>query len=404
MRILLPYWRGVPQRCFYQDFHLGIAEALRECGYETVRFSFTERGPVQLEESKQLYLQLQAANFDAILDLACWGWGLSRVMLPSRAGDRQAIFDACGIPYAQWLFDQPCNQQMTGVMAAERYAIYPDLGHAEQVRLIYPGLEFTGEIFAPPAIRPENNRSAGNWSARRIDVLYIGNLVPEALERSWNDRLNRQWPEGFNPGFCNALADACLETPERSLHLIAQAVIGETDALPLGFNFRLHFSIVENFIRHTIRRNAVEALARAGVRMLVVGNGWDEFALPANVELLAKTDYDGLFRLAGQAKICLDASTYIDGANDRVFSYVLNRAVCFTNASGYLRRVFGEDGGIRFFSMRDLSDLAEQAKGLLAQPASLQEAGERGAAEVLRAHTWRQRLGNILGAMHLRSG
>ena len=137
--------------------------------------------------------------------------------------------------------------------------------------------------------------------------------------------------------------------------------------------------------------------------MRVVGRGWDKLSLPANVELGAETDYDGLFRLAGQAKICLDASTYLDGANDRVFSYALNRAVCFTNASGYLRRVFGEDGGMRFFSLQDLSDLAEQVKSLLARPAALQEAGERAAGAVLRAHTWRHRIGNILSDMRLQS-
>lgn len=36
----------------------------------------------------------------------------------------------------------------------------------------------------------------------------------------------------------------------------------------------------------------------------MVGEGWDRIALPANVELARKTDCDGLFRLAGQAKIC----------------------------------------------------------------------------------------------------
>jgi hypothetical protein len=405
MRILLPYWLGVPERCFYQDFQLGIAAALRELGNETVQVPFAERGSVQVSESKKLYRELQASNIDAVLDLACWGYGLSRIALPAQKEAGRPIFDAFDVPYVQWLFDQPCNQQMTGVMAAAHYAVYPDLGHPQQVRLIYPGLDLAGEIFAPPAIRPENNRSAGKWSvARDIDVLYVGNLIPEALDRCWNDPHNRQWPNMFSPGFCNALTDACLENPERSLHLIAQSVIAEQGPKPSGFNFRFHFSLAENFLRHTVRRDVVVALAHSGLRMRVVGKGWDAVLLPANVELGAATDYDGLFRLAGQAKICLDASTYLDGANDRVFSYALNRAVCFTNASGYLRQVFGEDGGMRFFSTRNLSGLTEQMKGLLARPAELQEAGESAADAVLGAHTWRHRVCNILGATGLQPG
>lgn len=133
--------------------------------------------------------------------------------------------------------------------------------------------------------------------------------------------------------------------------------------------------------------------------MRVNGGGWDKVALPPNVEFGTETDYERFFRLAGQAKICLDASTYLDGANDRVFSYALNRAVFFTNAARYLRRTFSEDDGMRFYSMRNPSVLGEQVKMLLARPDALREAGERARQTVLSSHTWRHRVGDILGAM-----
>jgi hypothetical protein len=159
---------------------------------------------------------------------------------------------------------------------------------------------------------------------------------------------------------------------------------------------------VECFLRYVFRRDAVVAIARSGVRMRVVGKGWDKIPLPENVELVAETDYDGFFRLAGQAKICLDVSTYLDGANDRVFVYGLSRAVCFTNAAGYLRPAFGEDNGLRFYSMGSLSELGEQVKSLLARPDELRESGERARHAVLSLHTWRHRVGHILGALRLR--
>jgi hypothetical protein len=399
MRILLPYWLGVPERCFYQEFHLGIAAALNEFGYETVRIPFAERGRVRMEESNELCRLLQANKFSAVFDFACWGYGLSRITLRGMLGESHPIFDAFGVPYVQWLFDQPCNQQITGILAKQRYVLYPDLGHPEQIRLLYPGLEFHG-VFAPPAIRPENNRSQVKWlSDRDIDVLYVGNLVRQALERSWNDQTSRRWPDKFDPEFCNALADAALENPDRPLHLLAQSVITNLAPMAEGFNLRFHLSEVEHYLRHTIRRDAILALANSGVRMRVVGEGWDKMALPSNVELSARTDYEGLFRLAGRAKICLDASTYLGGVNDRVFSYGLNRAVCFTNASGYLRRIVGEHGAVRFFCMRNLPELSEQVKDLLMRPASLQEAGERAAVAVLDAHTWRHRVSHVLDSL-----
>ena len=133
--------------------------------------------------------------------------------------------------------------------------------------------------------------------------------------------------------------------------------------------------------------------------MRIVGKGWDSLSLPHGAEIAPPTDYDGIFRLAGRAKVCLDASTYFDGANDRVFGYALNRAVCFTNAAGYLREAMGTDGGIRFYSMNGLAELADAVGGLIARPAALRRCAEQARAAVLEAHTWRRRVETILGAI-----
>src|SRR5579859_6297158 len=328
MRILLPYWRGFREGTFYQDFHQGVTEALRALGHEAVRFSFQVIGQPPQEEAEMLFRQLDRGNFSAVFDFCCWGYGLSRITLDMINGRKEPIFDAFGIPYAGMLCDQPYNQALNGIRAIRSYAAYPDLGHSEQVRIAFPGLKFRGEIFVPPAIRPGNDRSAKKWATGRdIDVLYIGNLEPAALDRYWNDPLSLIWNNAFHPGFCNALADAALADPDRSFHLSVQAAIAQYGTPDPGFDFNSQMRAVESFLRYVYRRNAVVALARSGVRMRVVGRGWDKVGLPANVEFGTETSYEDFFRLAAQAKICLDASTYLHGANDRVFSYALSRAV-----------------------------------------------------------------------------
>jgi hypothetical protein len=399
MRFLLPYWRGVPPRCFYQDFQAGIIEALHELGHECSQFAFQDRRPVDKEEAAALYAHLTARKPDAVLDLAYWGYGLSRVQVPGEGRALQPILDAMGIPYAGWLFDQPWNQQMVGVLAAAQYAIYPDLGHPDEVRAIYPGLKLAGEVFAPPAVRACNDRSARGSSNRDIDVLYIGNLEADALERSWRAPRAPHDEHAIAARFCDALADAAHGDPDRSLHVSLQNVIAELAPLPQNLNLRLQVSVVERHLRHVMRRDAVLALARAGVGLRLVGGGWDGVELPGNVERSPATDYDGINDLAARARVCLDASTYLGGANDRVFSYALNRAVCFTNAAGYLSRDRAVGRGIEFYSMRRLSELADRVKALLGRPAGLREAGEAARATVLSEHTWRHRLTPILHSM-----
>ena len=400
VRILLPFWRGVPERCFYQEFHRGITEALLELGHEPVTLPFADCGKVALEEANALYVQLDSAAPDAMLDLACWGYALSRLTVPTKDGGREPIFDAFEVACAGLLFDQPFNQAINGIVAKRLCAVYPDAGHPEQVRLIYPKIRLASETIAPPAVRPENDRSAGH-AGRDIDVLYVGNVAPESLSRFWHDRTNRRWPTGFSPQFCDALVEAVLAEPERSLHLGVRAALLNLGAVPEDFDFGVHLRCVEHHLRQIFRHDAVRALAGSGVRMRVVGKGWSSMPLPGNVECGAETDYDGFFELAGRARICLDASTYLDGANDRVFSYAVNGAVCLTNASGYLRGALSDETGFIFYSMRDLAGLADRARSLLASPAMLQEAGARARAAVLTSHTWRHRVTDILGAMGL---
>ena len=335
-----------------------------------------------------------------VLDLACWGFGLSRVMLPPVHGVRESLFDKYGIAYLGWLFDQPCHQQLTGVMASKHYAIYPDLGHAQQVRLMYHDLRLSGELFQPPAVRLENDFATLDWMASRpIDVLYVGNLDSKALQCQWRDRAEPQRPSSFDPRFCEALAAARLSEPDLSLHVSLQQVISTFQVSPQVFNIRFHASLVEDFVRHLYRRNVVIALARSGIQLHIVGNGWGRIELPANVTVVPAVDYEGMFRLAAQAKICLDASTYLDGVNDRAFSYALNRSVCFTNAAGYLKGAVGEEGGMHFYSMGNLDRLCDEVSELLAKPRTLRDLGEQAGLTVRSAHTWPQRIGSILSTV-----
>jgi hypothetical protein len=304
------------------------------------------------------------------------------------------ILDGFDVPYVGMLFDHPYFQPINAVRARRLYAAFPDLHHREQAQLVYPELRLSGDVFAPPGIRPGNERSVGDWSERDIDVLYFGNLNFDLLERAWKGRADE--------ALCEAVVALVLEQPDRPLYLAVAEVVKQHAAsspavstLDVGGILRA----VEPYFRARFRHDAVVALARSGVRMLVIGRDWERIALPRNVECGAEVPYEEMFRLAGRARICLDASTYLDGANDRVFSFALNGAVSFTNAAGYLRGASGAGEWLHFYSMRALDQLAERIPALLGQPQRLREASERARRAVLAAHTWRHRLEDVLAAL-----
>lgn len=399
MRFLLPFHDEIPGHGFYQEFHRGVTEALREMGHEGIPFPFAKQNERTPDEVQSLYRLLSAGRVAAVLDLCCWGCGLSHFLLHKRTGEKVPIYDMFEVPYVGMLFDHPFNQTVDRIVAHRLYATYPDLGHPEQVRAIYPELRLSGAVLAPPAIRAGSECPAAAGAERDVDVLYVGNLAVHALERFWRDSANDHWRPVYDAGICDAIADAALTEPERSYHLSVQAAMARVGPQSPGFDLLSQMRGVEWFLRARFRRDAVLALAGSGLRMLVVGRGWESIDLPACIEHRTEIEYESLLRLAGRARICLDSSTYLDGANDRIFTYALNGAVCFTNAAGYLRSQFGGDGGVRFYSMLQLDELAESMRELLARPAALRAAGEHARTRVLAAHTWRNRLSEVLAAL-----
>ena len=122
--------------------------------------------------------------------------------------------------------------------------------------------------------------------------------------------------------------------------------------------------------------------------------------MPDNVVCHSPTaDYEGWFAMAGRARLCLDVTSYPGGANDRVFSYSLNRAVCLSNAAGYLADAYRESGGVQCYSPAVPEDLAGKIAGLLAAPERLRNQAEAGRQVTLETQNWRARLETILGCL-----
>jgi hypothetical protein len=307
-----------------------------------------------------------------------------------RDGSEDSLFDIYELPYVAVLFDQPFFQALRTIRTEHLHTVYPDLGHPSLVRWAFPSLRPRAETFAPPAVRVTRERL--NAECRRtIDVLYVGNLDLRLTERFWLE----PWADfpGLDPSFCDQVAEVLLAEPVVPLQRAVEMLIAPRPPVP-EFPLCAHLRYLELFRRHRYRRDVIVELAHAGVHMTVAGRQWDQLSLPVNVSVLPPTDYEGMFRLAASSRVCLDVSTYIDGVNDRVFSYAFSRAVCFTNASGYLSNA--QCAGIRFYSIRTLDTLIEELSATLARPGEMAEVGELARQTVLGAHTWRHRIQRVV--------
>jgi glycosyltransferase involved in cell wall biosynthesis len=386
MIVLLPLVRAIPQDRFYQDIASGIQEALLELGHTVQWFPLAQVGMLSAAEAEAAVRWAHAGAQKLVIDLCCWGHAISQARLVGE--DIRPVYDVGGVSCVALFLDQAFFQPIASIHAQRLYAAVPDPNLLEQIALTEPGVRLAGSMFVPPAVRAKNDLSVA-WERRDIDVLYVGNLHHGALERSWSGHANA--------ALHDALADAA--SADLPLHLTALEVARALGRTPDAEQWRTLLRNVEYFLRAKSRLAAVLAAARSGARMHVVGGGWDKVALPDNVSIAEQETYPGMLALAGRSRICLDASSYPGGANDRVFNYALNGAACLTNSRQWLSQCFGRDEGMHFYQSTDTRALPAQIRELLAQPAQLQRQGEAARAITLAAHTWRHRVETILAGV-----
>ncbi len=387
MRFLLLGQTNVTPGSFFQDYLAGIAQAARELGHETVAFDSAQIGEASTAEREALYRLVLNHDIDVVIDPCCWGYALSKGRVWDGSSQGEALFDSIDAAYIGLLCDQPYYQPLQGIISNRLYAAVPDLTHAAQIALTLPQLPLRSTCFAPPAARVENDRSVP-WSQRDIDLLYVGNLKRDALDRPWC-----QSPEAPH---CDQLADRALASPDIPLHEVMLDMVREEQLDATPDDMMLWLQRVEYFLRARLRQDAVRSAAASGLRMTIVGEGWeahDRHHWPSTVTIRPPLSYEEFFVLAGRSKMALDASTYLNGANDRIFNLLVNRCLPVSNARGWLEKEFAGQG-MRFYSMKHLDDLG----ALLQQTLSTPLADEMDAARsiALERHTWRQRLGTIL--------
>lgn len=387
MRILLPFNKGAIHASFYTNFHAGLVEGVRALGHEALVFGHEDIEQSSPAEQQALYRALAQQPCDAVFDLCCWAHCLSQARVWDGSSAGESLFDSLEMAYVGLLFDHPWFQPLPAVHSARLYASVPDLSNAAQLALIYPGIKLLGTAFAPPAIDARNDRS-GERRPRDIPLLYIGNLHNEALQRLWRD--DRE------AALFDDAADLALAEAELPLHeVLARVLQSHGRQMEAGVALDM-LRPVEYFRRTRFRLDAVRAAAASGATMHVVGNGWDQASLPGNVTLHPLVDYDALLETVSRAQVCLDASTYAQGANDRVFNYMLNGAVTFTNSRGFLGKAYGPDDGLQFYALGDAGALTEALREWLAAPARRHAAAARAREVTLATQTWRHRVQAML--------
>ena len=152
---------------------------------------------------------------------------------------------------------------------------------------------------------------------------------------------------------------------------------------------------LDMYNRTYFRGETVRTLVDNGVRVHVFGKGWENLKVkhPENLILNGRQlDSAECVKIIRNTKIALNTMPWFkDGAHDRIFTAMLNKAVSLTDGSIYLKERFCDGKDLAFYELEHLDALPEQVLSMLGHPKKMKEIIEYSYERALREDTWANR-------------
>lgn len=146
------------------------------------------------------------------------------------------------------------------------------------------------------------------------------------------------------------------------------------------------------------RTQLIEVLAESGFHIDICGsNVWEELALkyPDKINYRGYLSPDEALDLICRAKILLNDHPYFpEGAHERVFNGMMNRAVVMTNESRYLKERFKDEESVLFWDGMDYETLTEKIHKVMEDTELVCRIAEK-AFELTKDDGWKSRYNSI---------
>lgn len=228
---------------------------------------------------------------------------------------------------------------------------------------------------------------------KRYDVILTGNYTELSFFQPYIHWINDEYA-----AFYQGIIDELLEYPEQTVEQVAlkhcEREMGKVPHEELRGAFH-KMIFIDLYVRNYWRGKVVRTLVNAGIKVDVVGKGWEKLedvVHPENLVIHPQTDSLTCLRMIRQSKISVNVMPWFkDGAHDRIFNSILNGTVCVSDTSKYLCEELLEGEGVCYFTLQQMENLPEKVKELLKNESELRDIAARGKAKILDKHTWAKR-------------
>jgi len=311
----------------------------------------------------------------------------------------QSVYDMVAFPHISWMVDHPvhhidrieipADQKYRELHVPDNFGLIAtiDKGHKQFIDISFA--QKYGCFFLPHG---GCKARKVDMKTRNLDLVFCGTGTgPESIRNTWK-KMDPKVKE---------LIETAVEIDESGIELSSVELIAkvftEHSESPNRKRFMLIMHNVERYRRAKERLQTLEALDHAGIKTTLFGRGW-EFAKFRNHEIKKELSFEDTLEVFQQSKLSLNASSFFkEGAHERIFSSMLNGAVCLTNGSKYL------DGLDGFYDVEEkydhLDSLPEIVDNAL-DNTELQDKAIEGCSFVEKGHTFGHRAIELRDTIH----
>jgi len=300
------------------------------------------------------------------------------------------IWDALDVKCCNILADHPYYYYKLLAQRPRNYCqLSIDKNHEAFMRRFFPEIELGP--FLPTA---GTEMLCKLWGERTTDILFTGTYVCPSHFDVFINRNGEEYSQ-----FYHSIIDEVLSDPHALLEDVARRRL--TEEIPEATEDELretlgHIQFLDYYIRFTLRGNVVAALADAGLKVHIIGAGWENLPCshPENLILSPYASSEECLLALADAKLALNVlPCFHAGAHDRIFNTMLAGAVCVTDSNPYLDQILIDEENVILYDRERPGELADRLHVLL-QPQmdeKLQKIAKAGRELAMAGHTWEVR-------------
>lgn len=235
------------------------------------------------------------------------------------------------------------------------------------------------------------------FADREIDVAFFGTCSASNEYKSIVDQMSEDIMKIMDATIARVMQGECIPAEKILIQELRSGGIELSEAQLLELFVVLAFA--DTYIRAKQREKLILHLAKLGLEVHVYGNGWekDELAQYENIKRHGAVSYTEALDIMTNTKIVINKMPlFLDGSHERVFTAMLNGAVCCTDESGYWKQEFIDGESICFYDFQDLDNLENIIKELLLNLDKAGKIAQNGYDIAIHKHQWKNRAEQIL--------